>query len=419
MPRKRVAMRKIKEILRLKHACGLSERQIAESCRIGKTTVGEYLQRAEAAGLSWPLPAELDEAALEARLFAQPLPPPSCPLPDWAEVQRELKRKGVTRLLLWQEYKEKHPEGVAYPTFTVLYRRWAGACDVVMRQDHKAGEKLFVDYAGMVVPITDAHTGTIYEAQIFVATLGASNFTYAEATPTQTLEDWLGSHRRALEFLGGVPEIIVPDNLKAGVKSPCYFEPELNRAYAEFAQHYGLAVIPARVRKPRDKAKVETGVQIVKRWILAPLRKRTFFGIQEANEAIWELLEELNHKPFQKLPGSRHSAFEELDKPFLRPLPAEPYVLATWKKAKVNIDYHVEIDGHYYSVPHALIRESVELRLTQNTVEVFYKGRRVTSHQRALDLPRHRGRHTTVAEHMPTTHRTKSEWTPERLISWA
>lgn len=364
MPRKRVAMRKIKEILRLKHACGLSERQIAESCRIGKTTVGEYLQRAEAANLSWPLPTELDEVALEARLFACPLPPPSRPLPDWAEVQRELKRKGVTRLLLWQEYKEKHPEGVAYPTFTVRYRQWAGTCDVVMRQEHKAGEKLFVDYTGMTLPITDPGTGELSEAQVFVAVLGASNYSYAEVTLSQNLENWLASHRRALEFFGGVPELVVPDNLKVGVKSPCYYEPDINPSYAELASHYGFAVLPARVRKPRDKAKVENGVLVVERRILAVLRNHTFFTLGEANEAVSAELSKLNEQPFQKLPGSRKSLFLELDKPALRPLPQERFTLATWKKARVNIDYHIEIGGHYYSVPYRYARQQVEVRLT-------------------------------------------------------
>ncbi len=419
MPRKRVAMRKIKEVLRLKYACGLSERQIAESCGLGKTTVGEYLQRAEMAGLSWPLAAELDEAALEARLFARPLLPARYVLPDWAEVHRELKRKGVTRFLLWQEYKERHPEGIAYPTFTVLYRQWLEKLEVVMRQHHKAGEKLFVDYAGMTLAITDPGTGELREGQVFVAVLGASNYSYAEVTLTQNLEDWLASHRRALEFFGGVPELVVPDNLKVGVKSPCRYEPEVNPSYAELATHYGFAVLPARVRKPRDKAKVETGVQIVERRILAPLRNRTFFSVGEANNSVWELLARLNEQPFQKLQGSRQSLFEELDRPALKPLPAEPYVLATWKKARVNIDHHIEIDGHYYSVPHQYAREQVEVRLTATTLEVFVKGKRVASHAKVADLARYKGRHTTIPEHMPEAQRRHGEWSPGRLIGWA
>lgn len=419
MPRKRVAMRKIKEVLRLKYACGLSERQIAESCGLGKSTVGEYLHRAELAGVSWPLPAELDEVALEATLFARPLPAVSRVLPDWAEVHRELKRKGVTRFLLWQEYKERHPEGIAYPTFTVLYREWLGKLDVVMRQHHKAGEKLFVDYAGMTMPITDPSTGEVRQGQVFVATLGASNYTYAEVTLTQGTEDWLASHRRALEFFGGVPALVIPDNLKTGVKSPCYYEPEVNPSYAELARHYGFAVLPTRVRKPRDKAKVETGVQIVERRILARLRDRTVFSLKEANEVVWTLLAELNMQPFQKLPGSRQSLFEELDRPALKPLPAEPYVLASWKKARVNIDYHIEIDGHYYSVPHRYARQQVEVRLTATTLEVFLKGKRIASHAKLPNLSKHKGRHSTVTEHMPEAHRRHAEWSPQRLIRWA
>lgn len=419
MSRKRVAMRKIKEILRLKYACGLSERQIAKSCNLGRTTVGEYLQRAEAVGLSWPLPADLDEEALEARLFTQPLPPASRPLPDWVEVQRELKRKGVTRFLLWQEYKERHPEGIAYPTFTVLYRQWAGKLDVVMRQDHKAGEKLFVDYAGMTLPIIDPGTGEVRQGQVFVATLGASNYTYAEVSSSQNLENWLASHRRALEFFGGVPELVVPDNLKVGVKSPCRYEPEANPSYAELAAHYGFAVLPTRVRKPRDKAKVETGVQVVERSILARLRDRTFFGVREANDAVGELLERLNAQPFQKLPGSRKSLFVELDQPALKPLPSQPFVLSQWHKARVNIDYHIEIEGHYYSVPYHYAGQQALVRLTATTLEVFVKGKRIASHLKVAAIAKHKGRHSTIPEHMPEAHRRYGEWSPGRLIRWA
>lgn len=403
MPRKRVSMRKIREALRLKWGLGIDERQTARSCRISRSTLWEYLRRAKDAGLSWPLPDDLDDAALEALLFqGDPNRGMRRPAPDWLEIHRERKRKGVTLLLLWQEYIAQYPNGYGYVTFTTKYRKWRGGLDATMRQDHKAGERLFVDYAGVTMSIADAHSGEMRDAQVFVATLGASNYTYAEASWTQGLEDWLSSHRRALEFFGGVPELIIPDNLKAGVKSPCYFELELNRGYAEFAEHYGVAIVPARVRKPRDKAKVETGVQVVERWILAPLRHRTLFSLFEANEAIRELLEELNDRPFQKLPGSRRSAFEELDQPRLRSLPTEPYVPATWKKAKVNIDYHV-----------------VELRLTQTTVEIFHKGKRVASHRRLPEESCCRGGHSTISEHMTAGHRHHAEWTPERLAQWA
>lgn len=421
MPGKRVSMRKIREVLRLKHDLGLAERQIAESCRVGKGTVGNYLRRA-AAGLRWPLPPGLDDVALEALLYKredQAGARREHPLPDWSQVYTELKRKGVTLALLWQEYHGRHPDGYGYTQFTVLYRRWLGASGVAMRQTHKAGEKLFVDYAGVTVPVTDPSTGEVRQARVFVAVLGASNYTYAELTETQGLEDWLCSHRRALEYFGGAPQAVVPDNLRAGVKSPCYYEPEINPAYAELAAHYGLAVIPARVRRPRDKAKVEVGVQVVERQVLAPLRGRTFFSLAEANAAVRELIERLNNRPFQKLPGSRRSVFEEVERPALRPLPAEPYVPSRWKRAKVNIDYHVEVDGHYYSVPYRYARETVDLRLTRHTVEVFLHDRRIAAHHRLPDTPHHRGKHTTVPEHMPEPHRRQGEWTPQRLVNWA
>jgi len=410
-------MRKIKEVLRLKWAQGLSHRQIAKACGIGRPTVTEYLRRATDAGLSWPLPSDLDEAELERRLFPPPpcLPAQARGLPQWSVVHRELRRKGVTLFLLWQEYREVHPEGYQYSWFCEHYRAWAGKLDVVMRQDHRAGEKLFIDYAGQTLPVVDRLTGEVREAQIFVAVLGASNYTYAEATWTQCLPDWIGSHRRCLEYLGGVPEILVPDNLRAGVTRAHRYEPDTNPTYQDMAEHYGLAVLPARVRRPRDKAKVESGVLLVERWILAALRHRHFFSLSELNAAIAELLETLNARPFKKLPGSRRELFEHIDKPALRPLPAEAYVYAEWKKARVHIDYHVEVDGHYYSVPHALIKKQLEMRITHHTIECFYRGHRVASHRRSAL----KGRHTTTEAHMPESHRQAGGWSPERLSNWA
>ncbi len=417
MPAKRLSMRKIKEVLRLKWAKDLSNRQIARICGIGRPTVAEYLRRAEAAGLTWPLPAGLDEAALECRLFP---PPPALParargVPDWAVVHQELKRKGVTLFLLWQAYRETHPEGYQYSWFCEHYRAWQGRLDVVMRQDHRAGEKLFVDYAGQTVPVVDRATGEIREAQIFVAVLGASSYTYAEATWTQGLPDWIASHQRCFAFLGGVPELVVPDNLRAGVNRAHRYEPDINPTYQDMAEHYGVAVLPARVRRPRDKAKVEAGVLVVERWILARLRHRTFFSLAELNVAIRELLETLNARPFRKLPGSRREHFEQLDQPALRPLPAEPYVYAEWKKVRVHIDYHVAVDGHYYSVPHALIKKQLDVRITAQTIECFHRGQRVASHRRS----HLKGRHTTVPDHMPEAHRQAGDWSPERLARWA
>lgn len=423
MPRKRASMRKIREVLRLKWERGLSERQIAKSCRLSRSTIHNYVGRAQVAGLSWPLPEAMDDEMLEDLLFPESeavvANETERSLPDWAEVHKELKGKGVTLFLLWQEYKLAHKGGYEYSSFTLKYRQWCKDKNLSMHQQHKAGEKIFVDYAGMTIGITDPATGEAKEAQVFVAVLGASNYSYVEASWTQKLADWLGAHRRALEFFAGVPEIVVPDNLRTGVRSPCYYEPELNPSYAEFAEHYGVAIIPARVRKPRDKAKVESGVQIVERHILAPLRKRTFFSLHEANKAIRMLLDKLNRKPFQKLPGSRLSYFQELDQPALRPLPKEPYVLAHWKKAKVNINYHIEVSGHYYSVPYQYVKHKVDIRYTQTTVEVFHKAKRIASHQRVFEHSRYKHRYITLSEHMPPKHRHQAEWTPQRLINWA
>lgn len=411
-------MRKIREVLRLSWVCGLSQRQVALSCSVGRSTVGEYLERAVAAGVrDWPSAEALGDEALERRLFPPPVVVPAGerPEPDWSQVHLELRRKGVTLRLLWQEYQDAHPTGFRYSRFCELYGHWRGRLDLSMRQRHTAGETLFVDYAGQTVPIVDRSTGEVREAQIFVAVLGASNYTFAEATWTQGLEDWIGSHVRAFEALGAVPQRVVPDNLKSGVSRACHYEPEINPTYHEMAVHYGVAVVPARVRKPRDKAKVEVGVQVVERWVLAPLRDRTFFSLAELNEAMRELLEPLNERPFQKLPGSRRELFEQLDRPAMQPLPAEPYRFAEWRKGRVNVDYHVEVDGHHYSVDYRLVGQQLDVRLGASTVELFSRGQRVASHLRS---PR-RGQHTTVAEHMPKAHRDYAQWTPERLIRWA
>ncbi len=410
-------MRKIREVLRLRCEVGLSVRQVASSVQMARSSVGEYERRLAAAGLSWPLPEGLSDTELERRLFPPPPPVPSTtrPVPDWATVHQELRRPGVTLMLLWEEYRAAHPQGFAYSWFCEHYGEWAGKLDLAMRQRHRAGEKLFVDYAGQTVEVVDRATGEVRTAQVFVAVLGASNYTYAEATWTQALPDWIGAHVRAFAYIGGTPEVLVPDNLRSGVSRTCRYEPELNPTYAELAHHYGVAVLPARVRKPRDKAKAESGVQLVERWILAALRHRTFFSLAEFNGAIAELLERLNDKPFKKLPGSRREAFEQLDRPALRPLPATPYVYATWKKVRVHIDYHVELDGHYYSVPYALVKQQLEARLTERTVELFHKGTRVASHVRSYT----KGRHTTTLEHMPKAHREYAEWTPQRLVRWA
>ncbi len=412
-------MRKIKEILRLKNEVGLSVRQIAKSCSVGKSAVHEYLSRASAAGLSWPLEDSMDETSLQRVLFSSNLQVPSSkrPLPVWADIHTELRsKKNVTLTLLWEEYKACHPkDGYQYSQFCERYGKWKGILDVCMRQEHRAGEKMFIDYCGQTVSVVNPETGEIREAEIFVAVLGASNYTFSEATWSQSLPDWIASHQRAFVYFNGVTELLIPDNLKSGVNKACRYEPDLNPTYQDMASHYGTAVIPARVRKPRDKAKVEAGVLLVERWILAVLRNRTFFSLSELNGAIEELLGRLNAKQFKKLPGSRRSQYEVLDRPALKPLPFLHYEYAEWKNTKAGIDYHIEVYRHYYSVPYQLAQRKLNVRITASIIEVFHKGKRVASHCRSYM----RGKHTTVPEHMPRSHREYLKWTPERLLGWA
>jgi transposase len=408
-------MRKIREVLRLKFDYNRTYSQISASCLIGRSTVSDYLARFYAAKLSWPLPADLDDDRLEHLLFPSSSSTPATEriTPDWSYIHRELRRKAVTLMLLWQEYKAQHPDGYQYSQFCHRYRQWAGRIDPVMRQEHRAGEKMFVDYAGMTMAVFDKACGKWRQAQIFVAALGASNYTYAEATWTQTLPDWIAAHCRAFSFFGGVTQVLVPDNTKTGVKHPCFYEPDINPTYQDMARHYDTAVIPARVKKPKDKAKVETGVQITERWILAPLRNHTFFSLGQLNESIRTLLDKLNSKPFQKLPGSRQSLFEHLDRPALKPLPQQPYQFAEWKKARVSIDYHIEVDRYYYSVPYPLIKKQLDVRITDTTIECFLKNKRVASHIRTDQ------RYTTVKQHMPPSHQRWADWSPDRFIRWA
>lgn len=417
MTQERLTMRKIAEVLRLKGECKLPNRAIARSCAISHSTVAEYLRRAQEAGLSWPLPADMGEDTLFELLFPRAPQASSrvIPCPDWSVVHTELRKKSVTLRLLWVEYREAHPDGYGYSQFCARYREWAKCLKPSMRLSHKGGEKVFVDYAGQTISIVDPETGAVHEVQIFIGVLGASNYTYAEAHESQELANWIGAHVRMFSFFGGAPEIVVPDNLKAGVKHPCRYEPDLNPTYQDLAQHYGTAVIPARVRKPKDKAKAEVGVQVVERWILARLRNHTFFSLADLNRAIRELLEELNTRLMEHLERSRRDLFEELDRPALTPLPEQPYEFAIWKKARVNIDYHIEFEKHYYSVPYTLIHKEVYVRATQSTLEIFYNNQRVASHRRVKSP----GRHTTVADHMSPAHQKYLEWSPERLTNWA
>lgn len=410
-------MRKIREVLRLRLEAGLSMRQISLGTKSSVGAIQKLLSRASALELTWPLPEELDDNRLAALFYpgADTTSSSRYQLPDWAQIHQELKRKGVSKQLLWQEYTEEYPNRCySYAQFCELYRQWQKQQKRSMRQSHKAGEKCFVDYCGPTLPIINPQTGEIREAQVFVAVLGASNYTYAEATWSQGLRDWLDSHVRTFEYFGGVPQMVVPDNLRSGVSRACRYDPELNPSYQQLAAHYQVAVLPARPYKPKDKAKAEVGVQIVERWILARLRHHSFFSLAEANRCIRALLEELNSRPFKQLPGNRQQAFETLDKPALRPLPQHPYEYVDIRRCRVNIDYHIEFDKHHYSVPHQYVGEQVELHASEHLIQLYFRQHPIASHVRAS-----RPGMTTEAGHMPTRHREHQQWNPDRLKNWA
>lgn len=416
MPAERTTMRQVREILRLKLVGGLATREVGRRVGVAASTVRATVKRFQACGLGWPLPEELTDAVLEAKLFAEAGTKRGHRRliePDWAGIHRELKRKHVTLSVLWDEYIERDPEGYRYSRFCELYRSWEGRVSVTMRQTHVGGDKLFVDYAGDTMPvIVDRLTGEVRPAQIFVAVMGASNFTYAEASWTQGLGDWIGAHTRAFVAVGGVPRLLVPDNAKVAVIKACLYEPQVNRTYAEMAAHYGTAVLPARPYKPRDKAKVEAAVLVVERWILARLRNRQFYSLAELNAAIAELLRRLNEeRPIRRLGVTRRQLLEELDRPALKPLPIEPYVFAEWRIRRVGIDYHVDVEGHFYSVPYRFARSEVEVRLTGRAVEIFAKGERIAVHLRSSG----NHKHTTLADHMPSSHRRYADWTVGRI----
>ena len=417
MPAKRLSMRAIREILRLRWSVGLSQREVARALQVAPSTVWSCIRRAEAAGLAWPLEETLDDSALESLLYRNVAPHVSSrrAMPDFEKVHRELKRKGVTLQLLWQEYKAEHPtDGYQYTQFCDHYHRYRSKLDVVMRQDHRAGQKLFVDYSGDGIPIHDPRTGAVSYAQLFVATLGASSYTFATLTPSQELRCWIDAHVRCFEFFGGVTEITIPDQARTAVSRPCSYDPKIHETYQDLGTHYDTAIIPARPRKPKDKAKVEGAVLIAQRWILASLRNHRFFSIEQAEEAVQEKLFEFNSRKFQKLDTTREKLFEALDKPALRPLPQKRYEFAEWSHPKVNIDYHVVVDKHCYSVPYQLRGTTVDVRCTYSTIEVLHKGRRVASHARSFEP----GRFTTVREHMPKAHQEHLDWNPSRLIEW-
>jgi transposase len=413
VPRPHSTMRQIREILRLRFSENLSLRDVASSLDMPFTSVGNHVRRAQRAGVSWPLGDDLDDDALERLLFGDATPSSTKPEPDFVMVDREVRKKGVTLMLLWLEYLEVHPGGYQYTQFCVRYRTWKSHVDAVMRQNYAPGEKLFIDYPGLTIPLYDPETlREVSRCELFVTVLGAGSLLYCEATPSQELEHWVMAHTRALSYYGGAPKIFVPDNLRSGISSAHRYEALVNPTYLEMARHYGCVVIPARPYKPRDKAKVESGVQVAERWIIARLRHERFTNLASLNAAIAPLVEIINDRPFKKIEGSRRSLFEELDRSALGSLPLDPYEFATWKQVRVARDYHVEVKGHYYSVPYALVGKVVDVRVSEKVVEVFFKNRRVASHAKAFV----RNESRTDLAHMPASHRRHAEWTPARIL---
>lgn len=424
MAQERLAMKDIKELLRLRFGLGLSQRQTAKASGFGRTTVQEYEERARLGNLTSVEEFEkLSSDEIYKRLGFKGGPglaasPPSSTkaLPDWQKVREELCRhKHVTMLLLWTEYKEQHPEGYKYSQFCDLYKQWSKKLSLTMRQEHKAGEKTFIDYAGSTIDIVDSETGEVNPAQVFVSCLGGSSYVYAEATMSQAMCDWLMSHRRMVEFYGGVSEILVPDNLKSGVTKPDRYEAGVNKAYVEFCEHYGTCVIPARSGKPKDKAKAEVSVQVVSRWIIAALRNRTFYSFAELNEAIRELLTRINDRKMRHIGKSRFEMFESMEKPVLKPLPEKAYEFGEWKKATANIDYHIEFSDVFYSVPHQMTGQTLWVRGTNSVIEIYKNLERIASHRRSF----RRGKYVTEPSHRPVAHQEHAKWTPERITNWA
>lgn len=418
MATERLTMRKTREILRQKWALERPHRAIAASVGVSAGAVGSVLARARAAGLTSFADVEaLDDDALDAKIYAQAAAEGDRPEPDCAWIHRERARPGVTLELLHHEYLETHPAGYAYTAFCDRYRAWLKRRGLVMRQVHVAGDKMLVDYSGKKPSIVDPATGEVIDTELFVAVLGASNYTYAEATYSQRGPDWIGSHVRAYEFFGGATHATVCDQLKSGVTRACRYEPAVQRTYEEMALHYGTTVLPARPHRPRDKAQVEVAVQIAQRWILARIRNETFFSLSSLNARIREQLADLNGRVMKRYGKSRAQLYAELDKAALLPLPSARFEYGEWSSARVNIDYHVVFDHHLYSVPHVLaeVHELVEIRATESTIEISARGKRVATHVRS----RVRGGFSTKAEHMPSSHRAHAEWTPSRILAWA
>jgi transposase len=415
-------MRKLREILRLHHESKLSARAIARSCGTSSSTVLKYVGRAAVAKVTWPVPAHLDDIALERLLFPdEGAPMRQRPEPDWELVHRELKKKHVTKMLVWQEYREAVPNGYQYSQFCEHYNRWHESLGLVMRRDHKAGEKMFVDFSGDGIPIVDPRTGEVTVAKLFVAVLGGSSLTFIRAVLAENVPNWIDCHVHAFAYFGGATAITVPDNTKTAVTRPDYYDPDINRTYAAFAEHYGTAVIPARVRKPRDKAKVEQGVLLAQRWVIAVLRHREFHSIGEVQEAVRALNEKLNDRMMKKLKASRRQIFEAVERAALKPLPATAFELCDWKKVRLDIDYHVGYDHHFYSVHYSHYidgHRELWVRATAATIEVLYGSSRIAAHVRSYD-PHPLRRYITLPAHMPESHRANLEWPPHRIIAWA
>ncbi len=418
MPTERLSMRRIRQVLQLHFDAQASARTIAGTLGVGRSTVQDYVARAAASGLVWPLAPELTDDELEQMLFPTPRGKPGARLhvePDWSTLVREMKRPGVNLLILFEEYQAAHPDGYKYSRFCQLFRAFERRLAPTMRQTHVAGDKAFVDYSGKKVPIVDPLTGEVRMAELFIGVLGASNLTYADVTWTQSLPDWIGAHVRMFRFFGAVPRLLIPDNLKSGINKSSFYDPEVNLSYGRMAAHYNVGVIPARPRKPKDKAAVEAGVRFAQSYILGRLRNITHFSLADCQAAIAVALERMNGREMRRLGVSRRQLFETIERPVMQPLPEEDYEYAEWRLVRVGIDYHVEVEGFFYSVPHALLREQVDTRATAHTVEVFHRGKRVASHAR-----RYGGRrHETLPDHMPSSHRRYAEWSPERFARQA
>ncbi len=420
-------MKQVRAVLRFHLAMGLSSRKIQGATGVARTTVQDYIKRCDDSGIKTVTSLdEMDDDALNIRLFGEAkhkAPSSGKVMPDYNYIHQELKQSKkdktkVTLTFLWEAYKEQYGDNAyEYTQFRVYYRRYKQKLNPSMRQIHLAGEKVFVDYSGVTIPIYDKKDGTVSKAQVFVAVLGASGYTFVHATPSQKQEDFILSHVLAYEFFGGTPRAVVPDNLKSAV----IFNDKkhglvLNESYAALARHFNMRIEPARVRKPKDKPKAEQGVQAIQRYILAYFRHQKIFSVDEANEKISILLDRYNNKVMKHIGKSRTQLFEELDKPMLSPLPANRYIYEQFKIARVNMDYHITLEKCNYSVPFKYLKEQVEVRYSTQHIRIYHKNKLIATHPRL----RRSGDASTLHEHMPPNHQYAHEkMNPSRLRSWA